>query len=324
MPRKQCLIGLVFLSIFSCSPAFPQMLGVNRMNTHPGFKGGSTFHNKLDYQNYRKTYISRGGTKESSSTSTVPSYYLLWSPGMKRRIAASFFFFLLINFAYPPSQIIFQQSYSVSCSHSRSSGVWATFFHSVLLPMLSSACCSIQLLINALIGAGGCAGFNAYLGPLRPFFIGFLLFSTVFSLPLNTSNITLIGRWAAYTSIVWTVGILPEIVHVWNVQRKTRWKQRHITSSEGRIKARVEIEIPAMACVACINKIDNSLRQCNPQQIEEATSWLEASETRKGGRASIKVSASTEDEIHVLVEALVDAVRGAGFDTCTIQSVDII
>merc|ERR1719161_3498711 len=37
-----------------------------------------------------------------------------------------------------------------------------------ILGLLSSACCLLQVILNAF--ALGCAGFNTYLGPLRPSF----------------------------------------------------------------------------------------------------------------------------------------------------------
>ncbi|CAD7925268.1 unnamed protein product [Amoebophrya sp. A120] len=46
-----------------------------------------------------------------------------------------------------------------------------------LLPLLSSACCAFQLLLNAF--SIGCAGFNTVLGPVRPFFLAITILSQV-------------------------------------------------------------------------------------------------------------------------------------------------
>jgi len=88
------------------------------------------------------------------------------------------------------------------------------------------------------------------------------------------------------------------------------------------MKATVELDIPSMGCVACINKIDSSLRQCAPEKIQEAKSWLEKSETGKGGKARIDLALSADDDIAALADILVNTVRAAGFDTCTLKSIN--
>jgi hypothetical protein len=42
----------------------------------------------------------------------------------------------------------------------------------VLGPLMASACCALQLVMNLL--NAGCAKFNTILGPWRPFFLGAL------------------------------------------------------------------------------------------------------------------------------------------------------
>lgn len=70
------------------------------------------------------------------------------------------------------------------------------------LPMLAGSCCFIQLVMNVL--AGGCAGFNSLLGPIRPLFLSLLVYIT----------------WIRYTDVPlwthilrWFIALLPELVH---------------------------------------------------------------------------------------------------------------
>jgi copper chaperone CopZ len=191
----------------------------------------------------------------------------------------------------------------------------------VILPLLSSACCGIQLVINALVGAGGCAGFNKYLGPLRPYFLALLFFMTATSFPYRQS-IAMVAIWTRYSILRWFVALMPELVHLWNVHA-TGNIQRHADNDREAYKlfTTIEMMIPSMGCVACINKIDSSMRRCAPDHIEEAKSWLEPS--GKGGRALVRVTASTKQEVERLAQSLVDAVRDAGFQTCSLDSIRI-
>jgi copper chaperone CopZ len=193
----------------------------------------------------------------------------------------------------------------------------------VILPLLSSACCGIQLLINALVGAGGCAGFNKYLGPLRPYFLALLFFATATSVPYHQSRTVLIS-WIRYSVLRWFVALMPEMVHLWNVRAAGSIARKRRTETHGetdKLVTTIEMTIPSMGCVACINKIDASMRRCAPDKIEEAKSWLEPSE--KGGRALVRAFASTKEEADNLAQTLLDAVREAGFQTCALDSIRI-
>jgi copper chaperone CopZ len=190
----------------------------------------------------------------------------------------------------------------------------------VILPLLSSACCGIQLAINALVGAGGCAGFNKYVGPLRQYFLAMLFVATTASFPVHQSK-TAIVKWAQYSLLRWSVALMPEVVHLWNVNVGERIQQRSVDITGGGNIVTIEMTIPTMGCVACINKIDSSMRQCAPNRIEEAKAWLEPS--GKGGRALVRGIVSSKQDAESLAESLVDAVRGAGFDSCSVDSIRI-
>ena len=263
--------------------------------------------------------LFRGGETEGESladsstprASEVLSYYLLWSPGLFRKTLLCILALFALRFATIPFQNQFVGFVSTS--------PFGFLLQVVMLPLLSSACCGIQLAINTLVGAGGCAGFNKYLGPLRPYFLAMLFVATTTSFPVRQSKKTIV-RWIQFSMIRWSVALMPEIVHVWNTNVGERIQKRSAGRiGGGNIVATIEMTIPTMGCVACINKIDSSMRQCAPTQIEEAKSWLESS--GKGGRALVRGFVSSEEEAKNLAEALVEAVRGAGFDSCLVDSI---
>jgi hypothetical protein len=74
-----------------------------------------------------------------------------------------------------------------------------------------------------------------------------------------------------------------------------------------------------MGCVACINKINNSIQQHCSQQVQECESWLDSS----GGRSRVKFGAKTKEEANEIAESVAQAIRNAGFDPCTIESMKV-
>lgn len=241
------------------------------------------------------------GADEISGTEnpfSALSYYLLWSPPMLPKLVISFSMLFALrtvsggDFAgwFSSSNILYRAAQTIS------------------LTLLSSACCGIQLLINALAGAGGCAGFNKYLGPLRPYFFAILLNTIIFSIHEGRQSIP---RVAAILS----AALLPEIVHFWNFGTRYFLKQRSSVGAsltKGRYVATVQLLVPTMGCVACINKINSSIESSSWENMNilECDSWL--SETEKGGKVKVRVSANSEEEMGSLAELLTNAVSKAG------------
>lgn len=226
-----------------------------------------------------------------------------------------------------------------------------------VLPMFAGACCLLQLMLNVLatvagIG-GGCAGFNTVFGPYRPYLLSILLYLSIFS-NISTSPKIIIGRW--------TLALLPELLHAWN-QLVSKWRRRSRRRKKNRnsnsstknefavaaaaqqypIEATVQFDIPAMGCVACVNKIDSVLWKAPSLQVIEdddlssspsspgggkvsildATSSLHTpnNKKKKGGYATVRFVAETPADIDLAVQAFVDAIHSAGFgDGCLVQS----
>lgn len=294
-------------------------------NSHAAFSG-----NRMTPMTHRSVLsLARGGdtaeegdgsdaSKDTPGASNVLSYYLLWSPGVFRKTIYSVVALLALRIASIP----FQQELSKLAASSTMSSPVGFIIQVVLFPLLSSACCGIQLAINAFVGAGGCAGFNKVLGPLRPYFVATLLVTTAATFPAHHQSRAAIVKWIQYSLLRWFVALMPEMVHLWNICVAERVQSLDTTlKGSGDVVTTIEMTIPTMGCVACINKIDSSMRQCAPNQIEEAKSWLEPS--GKGGRALVRGYASTKEEAERLAESLVDAVRGAGFEPCVVDSIRI-
>ena len=169
-----------------------------------------------------KSMMSRPWRDVSSTPSSIPSsvrgggegdassklsYYLLWSPTMFSKTVASFVGLLMLR------HFLGDRLASALLNNSgRGSFILTRSLEMILIPLLSSACCSIQLIINVMVGAGGCAGFNKHLGPLRPYFLGILLSITMPTIFLTRSS-----------AISWTklgvqlfLAFLPELLFLWN------------------------------------------------------------------------------------------------------------
>ena len=82
-------------------------------------------------------------------------------------------------------------------------------------------------------------------------------------------------------------------------------------------KAEAEFIIPGMGCVACINKINNSLQRV--AGVTESQAWLEDS----GGKARVQYGFGSDDDVQEIALKLADAVRGAGFDSCSIDKIQV-
>ena len=263
-------------------------------------------------------HSARGGGEKDASLTNL-SYYLVWSPTFLPKTFASFF---LLLFARPfwTQRVAIPTAAFITAHRRGIMSILATSMEMILLPLLSSACCSIQLLINVMVGAGGCAGFNKHLGPVRPYFLGMLL-SVVVPM-IVTRNVM---SWPKLIVQLF-FAFLPELVHVWNsnpyhLAVGTRLRSRtkaNTDSTHVHVYAQAEMVIPGMGCVACIKKINNSLQQCEIVTGSEA--WLEGS----GGKASVVYVVDSKAKAEDVAIQLANVVREAGFDQCLIGTVRTI
>ena len=121
------------------------------------------------------------------------------------------------------------------------------------------------------------------------------------------------------------LAFLPEGVFVWNKITEQHFHQTEESLPDNSqsatlpINAIITLDIPKMGCVACVNKIDSSIRGCGVSaNIIDEKSWLKD----QGGVAELKVSAGSVDDIDKIALEVKRAVNKAGFQ-CEIDSLDI-
>eukprot|EP00956_Cyclotella_meneghiniana_P039038 scaffold164369_cov48-Cyclotella_meneghiniana.AAC.2 len=251
-------------------------------------------------------------TNVKSSRVDLEKYHLIWSPGFWKKLLLSIVFWLSLETIQSKLDITpVSYRYNTFCHDNISQS--SPF--ELILPLLSSSCCAIQLIINAISGLG-CAGFNTYLGPIRPFFL------SVFGL-LTWKQIQ--QRRPIWTAVSLILAFLPEGVFVWNKITEQHFHQTEESLPDNSqsatlpINAIITLDIPTMGCVACVNKIDSSIRGCGVSaNIIDEKSWLKD----QGGVAELKVSAGSVDDIDKIALEVKRAVNKAGFQ-CEIDSLDI-
>ena len=298
-----------------------------------GSSGNSDVRGNVKQQQHNNVFDSTI-SNEASSSRDVTSYYLIWSPGFMKKFvvtSAGLIGIHVVGWDIQLARIISRKwtglsvaAHSSSCASSKlANGIIPNF----LLPLLSSSCCLLQLLINVFVGAGGCAGFNTVLGPVRPHLLAILVFLNI-----------LTGANVRQVLLRFSLALLPEIVNFWNTHAKKRWQQQQKrtmkqqeqqrnenSSSSTMTRAIMMLDIPTMGCVACINKIEGRLRQCSSLMdinIVSATSWLE--NDRKGGSARVEVIANSQKELEDVSRMVVETIEGAGFEGSTISHLQIL
>eukprot|EP00913_Durusdinium_trenchii_P007164 g6739.t1 len=97
------------------------------------------------------------------------------------------------------------------------------------------------------------------------------------------------------------IAFLPELLHLY----QTRFRRKRRDRPRGSLRAlrRVELRVPGMGCVACINKVQEALSAVPGVHLCDA--WLEQG---AGGFATVSCTPSTSSG------ALLSALHHAGFD----------
>jgi copper chaperone CopZ len=271
-------------------------------------------------------FVTRwGGSNDDEKlvTKNNERYYLVWSPNFWRKMLLSMAFWLALQYAW--SNHITQSSrwmMSISSKFHACHGHKSSPTYSIAMSLLSSSCCAIQLIINVLTG-WGCAGFNSYLGPIRPALLPLLLISTWRQLPHQSRWWTIVSLYLAF---------LPELVDIYTNLSRQRQKNhsrfQNITNdqsiaasslSSNVLETKLKLNIPTMGCVACVNKVNASIRGCNSaaEHILDESSWLTGT---NGGEAELIIRGRTREEIDQIVEEVVDAAKVAGF-RCNVESI---
>lgn len=186
----------------------------------------------------------------------------------------------------------------------------------IALPLLSSACCAVQLLVNA-VSSLGCMGFNTVLGPVRPFFVSILIINSIKSFR-STATLLIVGQWF--------IALLPEIVHWYNTS-KQQFNDAVASNIYKHAKAGtvITLSIPSMGCVSCINKIMSTL-QTSDTNAPMVKSWLldktDDQQGKRGGMAEITVGGTSPGEVNDLANDYMQRIISAGFQDCAIVTIE--
>jgi copper chaperone CopZ len=127
-------------------------------------------------------------------------------------------------------------------------------------------------------------------------------------------------RHPVWTLMSLTLAFLPEGVHLWNKLATLKFfKSNDMSNDEHQnqqlpINAKITLNIPTMGCVACVNKVDSSIRGCS---FYAKKSWLKDG---KGGVAELIVFTENEAGVNKIVEEVKRAVERAGFP-CEVESI---
>jgi copper chaperone CopZ len=248
-----------------------------------------------------------------ASSFNIESYHLLWSPGSLRKLLAGTTTLFLAHYlgnAFVWTRNTYGMNHVTQDCHSTIKSVAIN----VVVPLLASACCLLQLAMNVL--SIGCAGFNKILGPARPYFMSILLYLTFIGWNARPNG-SMTSR-VATTMLRWSVALLPEALDVWN--RRNALDTASSAPPSRNLIATVQLDIPTMGCVACIKSVNNALRQI--PGVEHAVSSLD--DKGNGGQAQVRIAADSRDDVDAIVATLQAAVTDAGFFGSKVDSLHIL
>lgn len=132
-----------------------------------------------------------------------------------------------------------------------------------LLGLLSSSCCALQIILNAL--SFGCAGFNTVLGPLRPTFVAFTIVAQLSSWFVAYPRPYQWGVTAFSTVVSSVLTLLPELL-AWRTAKRQLTKQQQLNQnsedSNGLVMIcgkRLLFRLDTMGCASCVSTVSTLL-----------------------------------------------------------------
>ena len=99
---------------------------------------------------------------EAERVQTSAKYHLIWSRNFWKKLVLSMAGWWILQYSLIKISSTVAGVEGMACHVPSTKGWQGVLSSSVVLPLLSSSCCAIQLIINALSG-WGCAGFNKFL-----------------------------------------------------------------------------------------------------------------------------------------------------------------
>jgi hypothetical protein len=120
-----------------------------------------------------------------------------------------------------------------------------------------------------------------------------------------------------------SIAFLPEMMHTWNNRHKFL-QQKNAPSIDSGMMATLEFDVPSMGCVACINKIDSTLRSNNKRykKVVDVTSWLDPA-LPKGGATKVTLTVESKEEAEAIGQSLVETFDSIGFGGSSISKLEV-
>lgn len=187
-----------------------------------------------------------------------------------------------------------------------------------ILGLLSSSCCAVQLLLNAL--AFGCAGFNSVLGPVRPTFVAMTIVAQASSWYVAYSRPYQWKTTLSMTLLSLFFTLLPEALAC-QTARRARLRQTLQIGVQSRDKdgfgvIHLRLHLSTMGCSSCVatvSKVLSGIQEVLRHQVtlEDGSVDVvldEALSRRRVGSGTSKVS------MHALLSKdIADRLLAAGF-----------
>lgn len=188
--------------------------------------------------------------------------------------------------------------------------MWWTLFG-----LLSSSCCALQLVLNMF--NFGCAGFNTYLGPLRPAFLALTITLQIKMWELAVPNLGLPSTPEYYlpSCIISTVlttflSLLPELTAFRNSRLESSASASQGAAFTGTLWE-IVLSLEGLGCVACTSAVHGAIK--STKKVVTSIVALEEKEAR------ITLMCDEAEARQSIVPALIEQIQTAGFEA-TLQS----
>lgn len=183
--------------------------------------------------------------------------------------------------------------------------------------LLSSSCCAVQLILNLF--NFGCAGFNTYLGPLRPMFLAITITLNVRMWELAMPNLGLpstpdhyLPSIIASTILAIFLSVLPEITELRNRRNMPR---PAMSEASADMSFEMVFSLVGLGCVACTSAVQGAVNGLANKSIVGISVALEEKE------AKVTVSCDEDEARNSVAPLIISQIEGAGFEA-SLQSIN--
>lgn len=251
-----------------------------------------------------------GGEGDAAGAPAQKSAHLVWSPGFMARFARHVVALVGVAAVVSQNEVAMGQVRGVweGAKLGMQQGAHSLALWSVL-GLLSSACCAIQILLNA--ASIGCAGFNTYLGPLRPSFLALTAVLQAGQLYFAFFDGRASGRMPVAVTlsglaVAAALSLMPEALALLAASRSRRGKAAAAAGAAAGARLRVRFDLgDAMGCASCAESVQRTL-------LGDAA-VLQCSASVERGSASALVCLQAQETAEEAAGRLAQKLAAAGF-----------